>query len=61
MPAAVAKWLETRDFSQVTEQHQKLLLSYENDFSKHAPSSLVSKLHHIWNSIPSQLAKEKSL
>lgn len=58
MPAAVAKWLETRDFSQVTEQQQKLLLSYENDFSKHAPSSLVPKLHHIWNSIPSQLAKE---
>ena len=34
-------------------EQQKLLLSYENDFSRHAPSSLVPKLHHIWNSIPS--------
>ena len=33
-------------------------MSYENDFSKHAPTGVVPKIHHIWNSIPSQLAKE---
>ena len=58
MPGAVAKWLETKDFSEVTLQHRRMLLSYENDFSKHAPSNIVPKIHHIWNSIPSQLAKE---
>lgn len=58
MPAAVNAWLTTKDFSIVTEQQRQLLVSYENDFSKHAPTSVVPKIHHIWNSIPSQLAKE---
>lgn len=58
MPAAVAGWLETKDFSEVTLQHRRMLLSYENDFSKHARSNIVPKIRHIWDSIPSQLAKE---
>lgn len=58
MPSAVKAWIETKDFSEVTEIQRKLLLSYENDFSKHAPGNVVPKIHHIWNSIPSQLAKE---
>lgn len=58
MPSAVAAWLESKDFSEVTKKQRILLLSYENDFSKHAPSNVVPKIHHIWNSIPSQLAKE---
>lgn len=58
MPAAVMSWINEKDFSKVTEQQKRLLTSYENDFSKHAPSSIVPKIHHIWNSIPSQLAKE---
>ncbi len=58
MPAAVVSWLETKDFSEVTARQQKLLTSYENDFSKHAPDNVVPKIHHVWNSIPSQLAKE---
>lgn len=57
MPAAVMSWLETKDFSEVTAQQIRLLKSYENDFSKHAPASVVPKIHHIWASIPSQLAK----
>ena len=58
MPAAVSKWLETKDFSEVTVEQRKLLISYENDFSKHAPANVVPKIHHVWSSIPSQLAKE---
>ncbi len=58
MPVAVLEWLDTKDFSKVTAQQKKLLLAYENDFSKHAPENVVPKLHHVWNSIPSQLAKE---
>lgn len=58
MPTAVSAWLETKDFSVVSEEQKKLLFSYENDFSKHAPENVVPKIHHIWNSIPSQLAKE---
>ncbi len=58
MPSAVAVWLNTRDFSEVRGQHNRLLLSYENDFSKHAPSNVIPKIHYVWNSIPSQLARE---
>ena len=36
----------------------RILEAYEQDFSKHAPSESVPKLRMLWNSIPSQLAKE---
>jgi hypothetical protein len=58
MPSVVNVWLETNDYGLVTDEQRRLLLSYENDFSKHAPKSIVPKIHHVWNSIPSQLAKE---
>lgn len=58
MPAAVSVWMDTKDFSEVTKIQRRLLRSYENDFSKHAPAATVPKIHHIWDSIPSQLEKE---
>lgn len=58
MPSIVKKWLETGDYVEISAEQKKLLFSYENDFSKHAPGNIVPKIHHIWNSIPSQLAKE---
>lgn len=33
-------------------------MAYEQDFSKHAPIEMVPKIRMVWNSIPSQLAKE---
>ena len=58
MPRAVSSWLETRDYSAVEIRQRDILETYENDFSKHAPGNIVPKLRHLWNSIPSQLAKE---
>lgn len=58
MPAAIMKWLETRDFHAVENIQTAILISYEQDFSKHAPIHLVPKIRHIWNSIPGQLARE---
>ena len=58
MPQAVATWLKTRDFRAVTKVQQGILDSYQNDFAKHAPKNVVPKIHHVWDSIPSQLAKE---
>lgn len=58
MPAAVSGWIDTKDFSEVTGIQRRLLLAYENDFSKHAPKAIIPKIHHIWNSMPSQLAKK---
>ena len=58
MPGAVATWLNTRDYSAVELKQRDILETYENDFSKHAPGSIVPKLRYLWNSVPSQLAKE---
>ena len=58
MPGAVDAWLTTRDFSAVETRLRDILETYENDFSKHAPKSVVPKLRYLWNSVPSQLAKE---
>lgn len=58
MPAAVQIWLDERDFNKVEEKQLAILETYTQDFSKHAPSSIVPKLRYLWNSIPSQLAKE---
>ncbi len=58
MPEAVQSFSENRDFNEVREIQKKILTAYEQDFSKHAPVDIVPKIRMIWNSIPSQLAKE---
>ena len=58
MPEAVQSFAEEKDFNEVREIQKRLLAAYEQDFSKHAPIEIVPKIRMIWNSIPSQLAKE---
>ncbi len=58
MPSAVNAWLDDRDYSEVEARQRDILETYENDFSKHAPKNIVPKLRYLWNSVPSQLAKE---
>ena len=58
MPEAVAKWIDTKDVSEVERIQDVILGSYELDFAKHAPATDFPKLSLIWKSIPNQLAKE---
>lgn len=58
MPEAVQSFAENKDFNEVREIQKRILAAYEQDFSKHAPYEIVPKIRMIWNSIPSQLAKE---
>lgn len=58
MPEAVQNFTETKDFNEVREIQKRILTAYEQDFSKHAPNEIVPRLRMLWNSIPSQLAKE---
>ena len=51
-------FVENKDFNEVRYIQKRILASYEQDFSKHAPNEIVPKIRMIWNSIPSQLAKE---
>ena len=58
MPEAVQSFAEDKDFNEVREIQKRILMAYEQDFSKHAPNEIVPRLRMLWNSIPSQLAKE---
>ena len=58
MPEVVQSYLDSKDFNQVREIQKNLLNDYQQDFSKHAETTLVSRLNLVWNSIPMQLAKE---
>lgn len=58
MPEAVQSFAENKDFNEVRDIQKRILAAYEQDFSKHAPYEAVPKIRMIWNSIPSQLAKE---
>ena len=58
MPEAVLRFSESKDFNEVREVQERILAAYEQDFSKHAPSEAVPRIRMLWNSIPSQLARE---
>lgn len=58
MPEAVQSFVEEKDFNEVRSIQKRILAAYEQDFSKHAPIEIVPKIRMVWNSIPSQLAKE---
>ena len=58
MPEAVVSYSEEQDFAEIRNIQNRILAAYEQDFSKHAPANIVPKIRMVWNSIPSQLAKE---
>lgn len=60
MPEVVKAWCDTHDIEMVERVQQRILDSYNFDFSKHAPLKDVPKISAIWQSIPEQLAKENN-
>ena len=58
MPAVVAAYVEDKDFREVRRLQRGILADYRRDFAKHAPKGDVRKIEMVWDSIPSQLAKE---
>ena len=58
MPEVVKIFAETRNWELVRQTQNQILHSYEGDFSKHAPVEIVPRIRMVWQSIPSQLAKE---
>jgi len=58
LPEVVQTYIETNDFQKVRFVQNRILLSYEGDFSKHAPLEIVPRIRMVWQSIVSQLAKE---
>ena len=58
MPEVVASYIESHDLKKVRRLQKEIIRGYEKDFSKHAPEKDSIKMYTVWNSIPSQLAKE---
>lgn len=58
MPEAVSSYISEKDFKAVRKIQNNILEAYEFDFSKYPPSGTASRIRMLWNSIPSQLAKE---
>ena len=58
MPEAVVALLENKDVELTQKVLSNILNAYQLDFSKYTENHLVPKLTHIWNSVPSQLARE---
>ena len=58
MPEPVLAWTSNNDISKVTTKQKEIIKAYTSDFSKHTTKTEAERIRHIWNSIPSQLAKE---
>lgn len=58
MPEAVATFLKTNDANQVRRVQDNILYLYRSDMSKHVSADEATRISMVWQSIPSQLAKE---
>ena len=58
MPEVVNRWVETQSVGQVQSVLMDIINAYERDFMKHPETKEYPKLSRIWNSLPSQLARE---
>ena len=57
MPEVVLNWTTSGNIQEVRRIQHQILDSYTNDVSKHAGNE-AERIRMVWNSIPSQLAKE---
>ena len=58
MPEAVKTYVDTRSWNDTREVQKNILSAYEQDFSKHAPVTVVPRIRQVWDNLPEQLAKE---
>lgn len=66
LPDVVKKFIETRDMNQVRAEQLDLIEGYKDDFAKHldeneeekVDKALLAQINKVFDSLPSQLAKE---
>jgi predicted AAA+ superfamily ATPase len=58
MPEPAKAMVENRDLGRVEELLYGISAAYEHDFSKHVLAKDIQKIKYIWQSLPSQLARE---
>lgn len=60
MPEAVVALLEENNVEKTQKVLYNILNAYTLDFSKHVENKDIVKINYIWNSLPSQLARENN-
>ena len=60
MPEAVQTWVDTHDYKEVEEVQDRILKDYADDFGKHTTPDTMTKVKLIWDSIPSQIARDNN-
>ncbi|MDX2346713.1 MAG: AAA family ATPase, partial [Legionella sp.] len=58
MPEAVSIWTQTHSLEALSEVHQNLIHTYQDDFSKYAGKLSLDYLEDVLQSIPTLLAKK---
>ena len=58
MPEAVKTYLTTNDANAVRTVQDNILFVYRSDMSKHVSPNEATRISMVWQSVPSQLAKE---
>lgn len=60
MPEAVKTWIETHNYHEVEMVQDRILKDYPDDFSKHTSNTEANRISLIWESIPTQIARENN-
>ncbi len=58
MPEPALRMVETMDMFEIGKSLHQIHTAYAFDFSKHAEKTEAIRINYVWDSIPSQLAKE---
>jgi Predicted ATPase (AAA+ superfamily) len=58
MPQVVKSWVENHNMTKVKNIQGAIIKGYKSDFGKYADVNEFTKITQIWESIPSQLAKD---
>ena len=58
MPEVVEYYFRTGDIQGTRKIQNRILNDYDQDFSKHIPAATLAKVRQVFNSVPSQLAKD---
>nr|NQU92224.1 ATP-binding protein [Bacteroidota bacterium] len=58
MPEVVSQFCMNANYKEARQLQKQILASYDQDYSKHVPTSVVPRIRMVWNSVPGQLAKE---
>lgn len=60
MPEVVQTWVDTHDYKEAEEVQDRILKDYADDFGKYANPETATRIKMIWDSIPTQIARDNS-